>query len=379
MADYRTALPQLADSVFLTDGGLETTLIFHDGLDLPEFAAFVLLDDEAGREALRSYFDALRRRRPRRRLRLRPGGTDLAGEPGLGGQARLLAERLDAANRAAIDLMVELRGELETLDAPVVISGCVGPRSDGYRPAELMTPGGGAALPRHPDRDVRRHRGRHGHRDHHDAQRRGDRRAPAAAGAGMPVVISFTVETDGRLPSGESLGEAIEAVDDATGARPGVLHGQLRAPDPLRRHPARAGRRWVSRVARPPRERLDDEPRRARRGRGARRRRPGRPRRPVRRAAGRPPHLTVLGGCCGTDHRHIERHPTYLPGGRRQRDLGLRDPDHVARGVAERAVARAPELVHRLLQHLGAGGAHLLERGVEVGGAEQRRRAASPW
>ena len=56
MQKYRNNLPQLSSDLFLTDGGIETTLIFHDGLDLPEFAAFHLLKDEEGLEALRKYF-----------------------------------------------------------------------------------------------------------------------------------------------------------------------------------------------------------------------------------------------------------------------------------------------------------------------------------
>jgi hypothetical protein len=56
MPKYRDQLPQLDDGFFLTDGGLETTLIFHDKLDLPYFAAFHLLKDEAGTEALRQYY-----------------------------------------------------------------------------------------------------------------------------------------------------------------------------------------------------------------------------------------------------------------------------------------------------------------------------------
>jgi homocysteine S-methyltransferase len=44
MSKYRNALPQLRDAPFITDGGLETTLIYHDGVDLPDFAALVLLD-----------------------------------------------------------------------------------------------------------------------------------------------------------------------------------------------------------------------------------------------------------------------------------------------------------------------------------------------
>ena len=56
-ARYRDALPQLADAPFLTDGGIETTLIFHDGLDLPHFAAYDLLNRDGGAQALRRYFD----------------------------------------------------------------------------------------------------------------------------------------------------------------------------------------------------------------------------------------------------------------------------------------------------------------------------------
>ena len=51
-----TALPQLAGGLFLSDGGLETTLIYLEGVELPQFAAFVLLQDAAGRARLRRYY-----------------------------------------------------------------------------------------------------------------------------------------------------------------------------------------------------------------------------------------------------------------------------------------------------------------------------------
>src|SRR3954449_11562511 len=57
MPQYRDRLPQLDADLFLTDGGIETTLIFDDGLDLPDFAAFTLLADEEGRAALVRYLD----------------------------------------------------------------------------------------------------------------------------------------------------------------------------------------------------------------------------------------------------------------------------------------------------------------------------------
>src|SRR5215213_8653714 len=49
-------LPQL-DALFLTDGGLETTLMFHRGIELPEFASFDLLKSEEGTDELRRYFE----------------------------------------------------------------------------------------------------------------------------------------------------------------------------------------------------------------------------------------------------------------------------------------------------------------------------------
>src|SRR6185295_366563 len=106
---HRTELPQLGNGLFLTDGGIETTLIFHQGLDLPLFAAFVLLDDDGGTEALRRYYEPY---------------IELARERGLGfvletptwrasqrwaAELGYSAEQLDGLNRKAIALMEELR------------------------------------------------------------------------------------------------------------------------------------------------------------------------------------------------------------------------------------------------------------------------------
>src|SRR6188472_2662677 len=137
---YRTGLPQLDDdALFLTDGGIETTLIFHQGLDLPLFAAFVLLKDDDGTEALRRYYEPY---------------LELAREDGLGfvlesptwrasprwaTEIGYDAEQLDAMNRRAIALLEEIReGEAEG-SAAIVISGCVGPQDDGYNPSERLS------------------------------------------------------------------------------------------------------------------------------------------------------------------------------------------------------------------------------------------------
>ena len=101
---HRTRLPQLDGGLFLTDGGIETTLIFHEGLDLPEFAAFDLLRDDEGTAALKRYFEPY---------------ADLARDHGVGlvlesptwrasprwaEQLGYSLEELDALNRRAIEL-----------------------------------------------------------------------------------------------------------------------------------------------------------------------------------------------------------------------------------------------------------------------------------
>ena len=83
-APYRHRLPQLEDRLFLTDGGLETTLVFHDGMDLPCFASFPLLDSEAGLKRLRDYYAQYAMIAVREPARLRPRNADMAGQSRLG-------------------------------------------------------------------------------------------------------------------------------------------------------------------------------------------------------------------------------------------------------------------------------------------------------
>jgi S-methylmethionine-dependent homocysteine/selenocysteine methylase len=297
---YRSHLPQLDGGLFLTDGGIETVLIFHRGLDLPEFAAFDLLKDERGTQALRSYYAPY--------LELaRDVGAGFVLEsptwrasPGWGAKLGYSEEQVAEMNRRAIALMEEIRDSLE--QDPVVISGCVGPQDDGYNPRELLSAENA--------------------RDYHAAQigtfaetaadmvtaitmtyadeAKGITRA--AYDAGMPVAISFTVETDGRLPSGQPLGEAIEEVEAETDAAPAyymvncahpthfeaVLEGGWRE----RIRGLRANASTMSHDELDEAEALDE----------------GDPADLGARYAGlreRLPQLNVVGGCCGTDHRHV--------------------------------------------------------------------------
>ena len=116
MAGYRAALPQLADRVFLTDGGIETTLIYHDGLELPDFAAFVLMADEPGGGVAPVFVPYVEIARDAG-LRRGAGDANLAGQPGLGRAGSGTRGALDAANRAAVDMLVDLAGVRDSADA----------------------------------------------------------------------------------------------------------------------------------------------------------------------------------------------------------------------------------------------------------------------
>src|SRR3546814_7468316 len=139
MAKYRDSLPQLKGGLFLTDGGIETTLIFHEGLDLPYFAAVDLLKDQPGQATLRRYSSshASIARNSDCGFILESAAWRASADWGarLGYSEGDMAE----ANRQSIALLVDLRRLFESERSPMVISGCVGPRGDGYRVEDAMT------------------------------------------------------------------------------------------------------------------------------------------------------------------------------------------------------------------------------------------------
>jgi S-methylmethionine-dependent homocysteine/selenocysteine methylase len=297
-----TLLPQLDAPLFLTDGGAETTLNFDDGIDLPDFAAFPLLDDPDGHAALTRYYERYASIAER-------DGTGIVLETATwrasaDWAARLGydAERLAAANRKAVDLLLDVR---QRFAIPVVISGCVGPRGDAYRPESIM--------PRTEAREyhstqIRTFAGTHA--DLVTAMTLTN--IPEATGivdaaeeANVPVVISFTVETDGRLPSGDALGDAIEAVDRDTNGYPAYY--MVNCAHPTHIAPALAPEAaWTNRLRgiRANASKLShaelDEAETLDRGD------PAEFADDYRRLRTRFPRLTVLGGCCGTDHRHVD-------------------------------------------------------------------------
>jgi homocysteine S-methyltransferase len=212
-------LPQLtSDAPFITDGGLETTLVFIDGIDLPDFAAFPLLDTEEGRTALAGYYG------PYLDLAQGFGAGMVVDTPtwraNLDWGARLGYDAipLAAVNRRAVEFVRDLADERAGLE--YIVNGVIGPRGDGYVIGSTMSASEAAAY--------------HGLQARAFAEagagmisaitmtyaEEGIGVARAAAAVAIPAVISLTVETDGRLPSGQPLGEAIGQIDAATDAAP---------------------------------------------------------------------------------------------------------------------------------------------------------------
>jgi homocysteine S-methyltransferase len=306
VAKYRTRLPQLAGEIFLTDGGMETTLIFDQGLELAYFAAFDLLNRPGGADALYAYYSAYAGLARAQEVGIVLDSATWRASSDWGELLGYSPARLAETNRAAVALVERVRAGYETSHNPIVISGCVGPRGDGYSPTTLMSAEQAAAYHR-PQIET--------FRDTaadlisaltmtHTGEAIGV--AVAAAGAEMPLALSFTVETDGRLPSGQGLGEAIEEVDERCGAdRPAYYMINCAHPTHFESELA-TNEPWTSRIrgiranaSRKSHAELDES---------------------AELDAGDPvelaeqycalratlSQLTVLGGCCGTDHRHID-------------------------------------------------------------------------
>lgn len=304
MPKYRDGLPQVSQELFLTDGGIETTLMFHGGFKLPCFAAFHLLQSEHGKSALRKYYATY---------------VALARELGVGfilesptwrasadwgKKLGYSAAQLADANLQAIQLVEEFRVESAERNIALVVSGCIGPRGDGYVADSTMT--------------VDSAREYHSPQIKTFAQSSADMICAAtmnsaeeaigivlaAKTAKIPVAISFTVETNGNLPSGQSMQSAIEQVDDTTSEYPAYFMINCAHPthfDGI----AEKGGSWVARIkglranaSRMSHAQLDQ----------AHELDAGNPKELGQQYAQLKETfhgLNIMGGCCGTDHRHV--------------------------------------------------------------------------
>jgi len=296
-------LPQLSDGLFLADGGMETWLIFSAGLDLPEFASFPLVDDPRGVATLRAYYG------PYVEL-ARKHGVGLVLDAPTWRASACWGERLgygpaelDGVNRRAVALLEEVRAEAGDA-VRIVIGGCVGPRDDAYRADDQLSVDDTFAYHRPQIETLSQTAAEFVNALTLTYVEEAVGIALAARAADMPVAISFTVETDGRLPSGQPFRAAIEEVDAATNGAVAYFMVNCAHPTHFEHVFAEPGS-WRDRVmgvranASPKSHAELDESEELDAGD------------PHELASHYPllrdrlPRFCVAGGCCGTDDRHI--------------------------------------------------------------------------
>lgn len=298
--DHSGTLPQLSGRPVVTDGGLETDLIYHHDVDLRDFAAFPLVDDDLGQDLLLRYYEAYVDIASRAGAALQLETPTWRASGDWGDRLGYSATELRRVNRDSVALLRSLRDRagLDTL----LISGCLGPRGDGYVAGEVVDPDAAATY--------------HAPQIEAFAEAGADLITVltltgtgeavgivrAARSAGLPVAVSFTVELDGRLPDGTPLASAIAEVD----AEGGPDYFMVNCAHPTHIAPGLTGTgEWQSRIvglranaSTRSHEELDaatelDE--------GD----------PVELSAAQDvlrahlPNLALVGGCCGTDARHV--------------------------------------------------------------------------
>ena len=234
MSTYRKRLPQLDGGLFLTDGGIETDLIFNDGMELPHFAAFDLLKTEKGTAVLRAYY-------ARYATIARANGVGFILESPTwrasadwGRKLGYSQTALAQANAKAIELMARAAAGVPEQDRAHGDQRLRRPARRWLRSGHRDERGRGAGLSRRADRRVRQDRRRHGDGHHHDQRQRGDR--PHACGPGRRHAGRHLLHARDRRAAADGAGP--EASDRGGGRsnrqRPGLLHDQLRPPHALR-------------------------------------------------------------------------------------------------------------------------------------------------
>ena len=294
-------LPHLDGRLWMADGGLETTLLFLQGVDLPEFAAFPLLDDPAGRRELRTYYEPYLRTARTEGIGMVIDTPTWRANPDWAKRLGWSSESLARLNAESVHFVRDLAGES---GVEMVFDGAIGPRGDGYVVGEAMSEGEATRY-----HTLQTQALAEGGADMvtaitmtYAAEAIGVTRA--ATNAGLPVAISFTVETDGTLPSGQSLRDAIEAVDRATDGAPAYFMVNCAHPSHFEHVLADAGP-WKERIrgvranaSRASHAELDE-------AEVLDRGNPVELADDYRRLASLIPGLTLIGGCCGTDSEHV--------------------------------------------------------------------------
>lgn len=302
MARYRDNLPQLGNDIFACYTGMDTDIIYKRGIDLPGFASYPLLSTLEGKNIIREYYTNLVTLARELSVAVILDSVTWVANRDRGADLNYSSDDLKKFNIEAIELMASVREEEG--DLPTVLCGQVGPRGDGYEPSDLMST---EEAERYHAEQIRVY-------SNTDADlisasticyaEEAIGVVRAANRYDMPVSISFTVETDGHLPTGMSLKEAIEKVDDESDGR--ALYFLVNCAHPDHFTGIFNNEPWVHRVrgvvANASRcshselevaEELDE----------------GNPEElgtllgDLRKSY---PQFNIVGGCCGTDMRHMK-------------------------------------------------------------------------
>jgi homocysteine S-methyltransferase len=302
MPVYRKNLPQLGTDIFACYTGMETEILFRDGIDLPGFACYPLLLNPEHKNLIREYYGKLADLARDQNVGLILESVTWVANRDRGAELGFSPAELKRFNLEAIQLLAEVREEKG--DLPTVLSGQVGPRDDGYAPKSKMTTEQAAdyhseqiEVYAQSDVDIVS-----GFTICYPEEAAGIVRA--AQRHELPVAIAFTVETDGRLPCGTSLKDAIEQVDNET--KSGAEYFLLNCAHPDHFTPILDNGQWMKRlkgiVANASRcshaeldnaiELDDGDPVELGLQLGALR--------------NQYPHLTIVGGCCGSSLKHMK-------------------------------------------------------------------------
>lgn len=298
----RAELPQLAGGLFLADAGLETDLIFNRGIEVPEFAAHTLLGSPGGRAALTDYYRGFLSLAEQHDTGFILDSQTWKAHPHWARDLGASEEELEAANRDSIAFIAGLRDAF-TGAGPVVLNGIVGPRGDAYAPDEAQA---AEEAEFYHSRQIGWLADTSVDMITATTFSRSEEAigfVRAARAVSLPAVISFTVETDGRLPTGQRLEDAILAVDQATENGPAYFMVNCAHPDHI--FPALEEGPWLRRI-------------RGLRCNASRRSHAELDESEVldagdplelagqyRTLLDRMPWVNVVGGCCGTDLRHV--------------------------------------------------------------------------
>jgi len=290
--------------LFLTEGGIETEIIYKHGFELPEFAMFTLLENPRAVGVMRDMFRRQLDVAAEFAMSVLLTGLDYRASPDWGARLGYSQHGLAEINIRAIEFLREIASEYHEQIPRILIGGIIGPRGDAYQLNKTIT-------------SVEAE-------DYHAVQLATLKAAkvdfacaltfnntPEAIGVaraattiGVPLTVSLTVNSNGRLKSGPTVAEAVKSIDAEAGKSAPAFY-MLNCSHPVEFEPALTEGAWLERLRgfRPNASKMEkialcklghlEEGNPVELGRL------------MGDLARRIPHMDIWGGCCGTGETHL--------------------------------------------------------------------------